>query len=438
MQTYTYRFFLFVLIFSSYTLNPIFSQTVSLSGHTKGSLYGAGETYDFTTAFTELSLTPEYKQGRTYVYSDIRFRTGLQFDEKFSQFQIKEAYAAYRGDRLDLSLGNQIVKWGRTDGFNPTNYLTSNNFFLLSGDPDDQTLGTFMMKINYRFSQVMDLEIVTIPFYNPSVYRYELFDFGEQASFGTANMPENSFENASLAGRLNFDFSAIGFSLSGFRGYDPFYGFNVAGIDWSTGAPQISYAASPYLRNSVGADLAVPLGSWIIRAEAAYNSTEDYEVNMNIPNPHLSYVAGLETSFAGVTAIAQYIGKYDLKYTELEMPQLLDPTDQMAQLYYANSMIAYESESYNRNVFNLTEEMNHGIALSFNKSFSYDMVNIELTGYYQITTEEYLLRPKVSFRLSDGLNLAVGGQYMDGPEGSVFNVAGKIMSGGFLELKASF
>jgi hypothetical protein len=64
----------------------------------------------------------------------------------------------------------------------------------------------------------------------------------------------------------------------------------------------IANAAAAYRKTTLGADLALPLGNWIIRAEAACNITKNPDNEMYIPNPDLSYVAGLETNVAGFYA----------------------------------------------------------------------------------------------------------------------------------------
>lgn len=430
------KIFSVIILFSS-----VFSasaQHAEFNGFTRGSAFGGGETYDYASVFGEMGLQTRFDQGNTFLFSDLRFRTGLDFGEKISSFQIKEAYAAYRGEKVDIVLGNQIVQWGRTDGFNPTNNISSYDYFFLSGDPDDQKISSFMLRMRYRLNQNIDLDLIGIPFFVPSVYRYDLFDFGDAASFGKAAMPDKTFENGSIGARVNFEYPGIGFSVSYFNGYDPFYGFDVSNIDWSSGAPLVTNIATPYHKQSFGADFAIPVSSWIIRGEVAWNLNEESEASINIPNPNLAYVAGIETSFAGVTTILQYIGKYDLEFTELEIPTITDPTDPMAMMQYANALIYYESESYNRHIFNQTEELNHGIALMLSRSFAFDLLNLELAGYYNITTEEFLVRPKIAYKMSDGLTLSVGANYMDGPENTVFDYSGKVLNGAFIELKATF
>ena len=67
---------------------------------------------------------------------------------------------------------------GRTEGFSPTNNITPNDYFFLSSDPNDQRLSNFMLKMNYRPAIGIGLELIAIPFYKMSRYRFDLFDMG--------------------------------------------------------------------------------------------------------------------------------------------------------------------------------------------------------------------------------------------------------------------
>ena len=72
---------------------------------------------------------------------------------------------------------------------------------------------------------------------------------------------------------------------------------------------RVSVSLSNYLKNTIGADFALPVSSWIFRGEAACNITDDYEQFMYIPNPDIAYVAAVEHNFVGITTIS------DLPYT---------------------------------------------------------------------------------------------------------------------------
>jgi hypothetical protein len=411
---------------------------IVLNGFARGSAYGGSKAFDYSSVFGEFCLQGKWSGGKTFLFSDIRIRGGLNLGDEFTAFQLKEAYAGYSTDKLDIFLGNQIVSWGRTDGFNPTNNITPNDYFFLSAYPDDQKLSNFMIRTRYRFTDKIDIDLIGIPFYVPSVYRYDLFDMGQGVKFTDATLPEKTFKNSSAAARINIELSKIGFSLSWFRGYDPFLGFDVKRIDWLSDFPSVTNSAMPYLKNTFGADFALPLGQWIIRSELAYNLTKDYDTSQYIPAPNLAYVAGIERNIAGITTILQYVGKVVTDFIPLQEPFLTDPMNPLAQIQYANDMVRYESALFNRKIFSQQEKTNHALTLTLSKSFAYDAWNAELTGYYNITSEEVMVRPKISWKVTDALLISAGANWMDGPEKSVFSYSSTVLNGVFLELKASF
>jgi len=413
-------------------------QGFKLNGYVRGSAFGAGKVYDFTNAFGEVGLQAKLKKDKFMMNSDIRFRSGYNFDQPISEMEIKEAYAGISTNTIDLFLGEQIVSWGRTDGFNPTNNITPNNYFFFSGNPDDQKIPNFMLKTDIRFSPQIDWEVIAIPIFRPSMYRYNLFNMGENVSFAEAIVPDKTFENGSLATKLNIELSGIGFSASWFHGYDPFYGFDLKNVDFATGSPVITYIPSFYQKNTIGLDATIPIGSWIVRGEGAFNLTKNDEKKMYTPNNDIGFVAAIEHNFGGFVTILQYVGKHTFDFTELTTPILTDPMNMLAQLYYANEMINYESATFNRKIFHQQETMNHAVSLAISKYFAYETLNAELSGYYDFTSEDYLIRPKIWWKIGEALTTSAGYSYMKGTEKSVFGYAAPIMNGAFFELKASF
>ncbi len=449
------KFILFLLIFINFygqsqglfesslsgTPNGNNSEFDIFSGYVRASAFGLGETYDYSYVFSEVSLSSEYSSRNVILKSDIRFRYGMFFDELQSVLEFKEAYAGYSFGSADILLGNQIVHWGRTDGFNPTNNINPTDYFFLSGDPDDQIMSNFMLRLRYRINNNIDLDFIGIPFFVPSNYRYDLFeidDFGGFTTFENTIIPERNFKNSAFAGRLNFEYPFAGFAVSYFQAYAPFIGFNYQGIAWSGINPHIVLAGEPYRKQSVGIDMAVPLRSWIFRAEAAYDHTEDYHENIHIPNPDISYVIGIDRRFSDIQMILQYIGVYTLDYKRIESPHMPLSTDPVDWLNYLEEMMLYEMTKFNRKIFLQEKQTNHALMLSLSKPFAYDVLETEISAYYNFTTEEKMIRGKLLWKAADNISLSGGGFYMDGPRNSIFSYSSKILGGVFLEIKAGF
>lgn len=411
---------------------------VNLNGYVRASAFGAGDRYDFTQTFGEVSLQTNLQHNKMLLKSDLRFRSGLQFDHAKTELEIKEAYAAYSTPKVSLLLGEKIESWGRTDGFNPTNNITPNNYFFFSANPDDQKLPNFMFKSDIKFGLAVNWVTIVIPVYRPSVYQYQLFEMGENVSFNNLVLPEISFSNVALATRINVEHSGIGFSLSWFRGHDPFYGFSLQNVDFTKGYPIITYQAAIYQKNTAGFDFTLPAGTWILRGETAFNFINNPNNNLYLPKNDLSYVVGLEHDFYGVMTLLQYIGKYTPDYTALTEPVLSDPGNPMAQLQYANEMISYETASINQKIFHQQSGINHAASLTLSKFFAYETFQIESSAYYNFTSEEMLIRPALRWKPDGNLTLTAGYNYMYGPEKSVFGYASPLMKGAFIELKASF
>ena len=95
--------------------------SLDISGYGRGSAYLGFENYDISSVFGEFAFQGKVNMNSAFMFADIRSRGGVRFDEPSHEFQLKEMYAGFSGDRIDALLGNKIAKWGRPDGFTPTN-----------------------------------------------------------------------------------------------------------------------------------------------------------------------------------------------------------------------------------------------------------------------------------------------------------------------------
>ncbi len=413
-------------------------EQLSWKGYVRSSAFGGSDAYQLNNLFAEIALQGEWRKGNAFLQTDVRLRKGSFFGADEQGIEVKNMTVGYRTRKIDLLIGYQDIAWGRCDGFNPTNYLQSSDYFFLTAQPSDQFRSNMALRTRFRMNAFTELDIVLQPFYLPSVYRYELFDLGTNVRFAEPLFPARNIENGSLAARLNFELPAFGASLSAFRGYDPYHGFTVSGIDWTSGAPVITNQAASYRKTSLGGDLAVPFGNILLKAEMAWNNSGPITNEMHIPADYWMYVAGVEAGLGSTTLLLQYIGFLTPGFQALALPVLSNPLNPLEQMAYANAMIDYENRQFNRRIFHQQEKTNHAASLTLANRWGYDTWKTDITAYYDFTSDEWLLRAALNWAISDQLALAAGGQYLKGKTGSLFGYSSSVLSGAFLELKVNF
>lgn len=410
----------------------------SATGYARASVWGGNKAYRLNSLFAELALQGEFSHSKAFMAGDVRLRKGNNFGSPYQTIDINQLVVGYRGKTLDLLAGYTDLEWGRTDGFNPTNYMQAYDYFYLTADPADQTNPNLTFRTRLRLGTFAEIDVAAMPYYLSSVYRYDLFDLGNNVSFTDPLLPTVSWRNGSLAGRVNVELPGFGFSVSAFRGYDPYHGFRVATVDWSGGAPAITNQAASYQKTSWGADISVPAGSLIFKAEGAWNRTQRPNNEMHIPYSYWMYVAGCEAGLGSSTVILNYIGHFAPEFEELAEPTLTDPLNPLAQLNYANAVIDYENRQFNRRIFHQHSQTNHAVAFTWLRRFAYDAVEAQFTAYIDFTSGELMIRPSAKWLISDQLTLTLGAQYMKGNEKTLFSYSSELMNGGFAELRVNF
>jgi len=141
-------------------------------------------------------------------------------------------------------------------------------------------------------------------------------------------------------------------------------------------------------------------------------------------------VAGLDRMWGDFSLLVQYIGRYVFDFKDI--PEL-DPYT-TAPITTTENGIA----PVNRAFFMQTHEVNHAVSIRPAMNFLYDNLTAEVVASYNFTTEEYMLRPMVTYNLTDGVQVIAGGEYFHGKQGTLFDLIAPIFNGGFLSLKYTF
>lgn len=377
-------------------------------------------------------------------FAEVRFRYGTEGTERPEySTELREAYVNGYFGPLDLRIGQQIIVWGKADGFNPTNNLTPTDLNVRSPQEDDRRVGNFAARVHLNMNPIR-LEGVWVPVYRP-VELPENLNYPPYVVLGEPDFPAPEFLRGTWAARLHLLFGAVDASFSYLYGYAPFPGMALSNLRASDAVaegldPEIRLARTAYNQHVVGFDFSTTLGETIgLRGEAAYRMPLHYQDRMYAPRPDVQYVLGLDRNFGPISVIAQYLGRYTLDWqkdgpAEPGDPERLRTTSASA----AEAEVLTAIEGTNQMLFQQLAEIQHLASLRLAWSGMHEMLNISALGLVNITTQEWVAMPKLGYRISDAMTMSLGGEIYAGPEDTLFGFIDAALSAGYVEFRYSY
>lgn len=193
--------------------------------------------------------------------------------EEQSGFFLREAYLYYDKSGWDVRAGRQIITWGVADAVRITDIVSPMDYTeFLAQDYDDIRIPVNGIRLRYTHPQ-WSAEAIVIPvssFYELSTdgrnpWAVSLPGVTVPYSIDMGDTPRKRLKNMEYGGRVGAYFSGVDFSVSALRTWNKMPVFRkTAGADGSL------LCEGEYRRMTMlGADLSVPAGKFVIRAEAA-------------------------------------------------------------------------------------------------------------------------------------------------------------------------
>lgn len=402
------------------------SQTYELNGFIRGVIFcgkaADQDKFDTISSLGETALKLRIRKGSLgNAFAEIRFRQGFEFGENISEINLREAWVSTHTGKFDFKIGEQIVVWGRADGFNPTNNITPQNMLVRSSEEDDRRQNNFLVRGFYNLKNLR-IEAVWVPVYRSSALPADLLPLPANINISGLTTPYPALENSSIGFKADLSLAAAGASISYFNGFSL-----MPGLSGTFNGTNIDIALIPYKVDIVGADFSTALGSFGLRGEFAFrNPKDDYKAVEYIPNPDLQYILGIEKNIGSFSLILQYIGRRVIDFYELTPPS--NPLE----------IPAYELKKKNRMIASHLYETSHAFSFRPALNLLNETLTAEFSGMYNITTEELLLRPKLVYSITDAFAFTAGAEIYSGPEETLFGVMDDVLSSVFAELKASF
>ncbi len=340
---------------------------------------------------------------------------GENLERKFEgKAEIREGYLERSFGLLDVRAGRQVTVWGRADKVNPTDPLSLRDQRLLFSDDEEQRLGIAALQTVANFDG-WRLIGVWQPEWRRPRFAFPPLPAGVTVTQRDPSSPAEQF--ALKWDRTGSDFDA---SLSYFYGYDKTPDFALE----SAGPAGVALGLIHRPVHVVGTDFATSLGSYGIRAEAAYTFTQDSTGNDPlVKNRGLFAVVGADRNLAtDLNLNVQYLLRYTQDFAPLS--SIADPTTRQvaAQAYF---------------VANQTQSWLHGVSARLNYKLLHETLELEGALVWWFNRGDFLVRPKVTYAVSDSIKASAGAEWFGGGAGSFFGTL-KPLSNYYGELRWSY
>jgi hypothetical protein len=331
-----------------------------------------------------------------------------------TSFDLREGYAQVSLGRLDVRMGRQIIVWGRADKVNPTDSWSTRDYALLVSDDEDQRLGVASLQATwnagpYRAIALWQPEwrepVLPPPPLPPGLFLRNLAPAGAARQWGM---------------KLDHSGEGMDWSVSLARSID-----RTPDLAMLAATPAgLALAPAFHPVTVIGADAALPVGHYGLRAEVAYTHTQDPTgVDPLTKNRSVFSVIGIERTFAGVLNInAQYLYRRTFDF----VPPGMISNPNMRQLAEQVDLLSNQ----------LAPDM-LGASLRVNYRALNETLESELAAAGWFKRGDSTFRPKVTYAFTDHLKGIVGGEIYHGPAQSFFGRFGPT-SAAFVEVRCGF
>ncbi len=337
-----------------------------------------------------------------------------------------ETYLRFRGEKVEITLGNQLIRWGKADEITVLDNLTWQDLReLFTWRLEERQKPWPWLRVQY-FAETFTVEgVFTLwpmwPKRDDFDSDWAVFDHLKK-TLEAINFPLSlrldkqdlspSLRNAEFGVRVTSSFKQVDWELSFLHAHDrSFYyflrHFPIKGLELdhpaeplkdllrNIGQIKIVGTTAQVRRpqdNILGLAFETIWRGWGLRGEVAYHTgrvflKKDLE---GVQKPYLRLVLGADYRFEnGLYLNFQFLTQHILGWSE---EILFDP----------------EYDSY--------------LFLRLSKSFWQDFLEIRLDGTYGITTRAYYLNPEIAYKFRDNWEIFGGFHLIDGPQGTFFDV----------------
>jgi hypothetical protein len=310
-------------------------------------------------------------------------------DEQELEIDLKEAYVDLYFDQVDLRIGKQQIIWGKAEGVFITDVVSPKDLseFLLP-DFDEIRIGINALKADLYIGPTT-FEVVFVPIFTPtlqpeagSIWRVTP-SYPVTPTINDTEEVQVNLTNSEAFAKLSYLGSLLDLEIMGGYMWDDEPAPHVTSL--------IPLEISPeHHRLAIGGvSFSTTLAGIVARTEGAfyhgkYFRTDDPAVNEGlIQRDYIHYMVGLDFSLLSIDFSGQYIQRI-----------ILDYDDSI-----------------------LNDQLEHVATFRISKTFLRETLRLELFSYIGLNEPDALLRPKIVYNLTDGLEILFGSNIFLGDAG---------------------
>ncbi len=344
---------------------------------------------DASSAALWLKSAPELPVENAALYLEGWLRDDALARAGGAQGELREGYFDLAFGDVDLRIGRQIIAWGKADGLNPTDNLAMRDYTLMAPEDADQRSGAAAVKGTLN-SGDLRLTLAWLP-----EFRENRFALPPGIAF-SAERPANEWKQWAV--KAEYFGSDHDWSLSYFDGLDKM-------PDLAPGAAGVLLRYGRI--RAFGADGAMSVGRYGLRAEAAYLASEDASGSDPFVKNGVFYaVAGGDRTFLeNLNVNVQYA------YRQV--------FDHRAPGSYGDASVDALATAASL-VANQYDEIQHGMTFRVNNKWFNETLEAEVAGAVWFRHGDSLIRPKVKYAVNDAIGLTLGADIYGGPKESFF------------------
>lgn len=348
-----------------------------------------------STVLTEDTTAPEQVSG-------IDPENVRDVEEVRSRIELKELYLDINLQNFDLRIGRQIVRWGVVEGARVTDEINPLDFYeLILRDIDDRYIPLFMIKADL-YQGANTYEAILIPQIRghrpaPRGSEWEQFQF-----LPNLEKPENVWEdfpknidNMEVALKYTRVFSGFELSASYFYTWDDFPSSfrSIAGLGVFGEPPNVNFQPR-YNRLSIyGTTFSKTFSKFVFNAEAAYVDGKNFGTQFGettsssqgeIQRDFVKYALGFDFYAFGMDISPAFIQQYIIDYDDAIIPDKFDTV----------------------------------AAVFLRREFVHNVWNGNMLVLYFINDNDWLIRPRTIYNITDRLRFSVGLDIFQGKIGT--------------------